>query len=182
MALNSHRFVGGILLGVLCVLPSIAASAKPAGQVVLTDRRMTELRQVNSHVNDTIVEVSDMEQYGREDFWALPTSGQGDCEDFALLKRKLLMERGWPASALSIAVGATAQGETHAVLAVATQQGTYVLDNLTSAILPPAQTGHVFHARQAGRGWISASGAKTREPTADLPVARRPALTLAGAN
>jgi predicted transglutaminase-like cysteine proteinase len=176
-----HRLAGGFLLGILTILPVLPASAK-TGRVVLTERRMNELRQVNSHVNDTIVEVSDMEQYGREDVWALPTSGRGDCEDFALLKRKLLVERGWPTSALSIAVGVTEQGETHAVLAVDTQQGTYVLDNRTSTILPPAATGHVFHARQAGRGWISASGARTREPTADLPVARRPALTLAGAN
>jgi predicted transglutaminase-like cysteine proteinase len=177
-----HRVVGAIVLGGLTILPALSASAKSAGPIVLTGQRMEELRQVNGHVNSTIVEVSDMEQYGREDVWTLPVSGKGDCEDFALLKRKLLMARGWPASALSIAVGVTSAGETHAVLAVATQEGTLVLDNLTSAILTPAQSGHTFHSRQTGRGWVSAAGVRTSEPTADLPVARRPALTLAGAN
>jgi len=149
-----------------------AAWAKPARQIALTEERMAQLQQVNSHVNSTIREVSDLEQYGREDVWALPTSGKGDCEDFALLKRKMLIERGWPASSLSITVGATSQGEAHAVLTVSTSQGQYVLDNLTSSILSPAQTGHVFYARQSGRGWISASGERTSEPVADLPVAR----------
>jgi hypothetical protein len=58
------------------------------------------------------------------------------------------------------------------VLVVTTGSGEYVLDNLTSSILPPAQTGHTFHSRQAGRGWVSASGARTSEPTVDLPIAR----------
>lgn len=148
------------------------ATAKPAARVALSAERMAELHQVNRCVNSTIVEVSDLEQYGREDVWALPTSGKGDCEDFALLKRKMLIERGWPASALSIAVGATAQGEAHAVLTISTAQGLLVLDNLTSSILPPSQTGHTYYSRQSGRGWISAKGEKTAEPTADLPVAR----------
>ncbi len=179
MARFIHRLVGAI---VLTILPALAVSAKPAAPIALTAERMAELVRVNGHVNSTIVEVSDMEQYGREDVWALPVNGKGDCEDFALLKRKLLMERGWPASALSIAVGVTSQGEPHAVLAVATREGTYVLDNLTSAILTPAQSGHTFYSRQTAHGWVSASGARTSEPSADLPVARRPGLTLAGAN
>lgn len=92
------------LLALFVGLQSTAPSAKPAG-VALTPERMAELQQVNDHVNSTIVEVSDMEQYGREDVWTLPTSGKGDCEDFALLKRKLLVQRGWPASALSVGSG-----------------------------------------------------------------------------
>jgi predicted transglutaminase-like cysteine proteinase len=168
----SRATAGGFLLAALAGFYPGPLSAKPAGQIALTPERMAQLQQVNSHVNRTIVEVSDMEQYGREDVWTLPTSGKGDCEDFALLKRKLLMERGFPASALSIAVGATSQGVAHAVLTVRTDRGEYVLDNLTSSILTSAQTGHVLHSRQAGRGWISASGERTSEPTADLPVAR----------
>jgi predicted transglutaminase-like cysteine proteinase len=168
----SRGLAGGVVLTIATVVHAVPASAKPGASVTLTPERMAELRQINSHVNYTIVEVSDMEQFGREDVWTLPTSGQGDCEDFALLKRKLLIQRGWPASALSIAVGTTSSGEQHAVLVVATANGEYVLDNLTSSILPPAQTGHTFLSRQSGRGWVSASGARTSEPTVDLPVAR----------
>ncbi|EIM26873.1 transglutaminase-like cysteine peptidase [Microvirga lotononidis] len=105
------------------VVHAVPVSAKPVARVALTSERMSELRQINSHVNSTIVEVSDMEQYGREDVWTLPTSGKRDCEDFALLKRKLLVQRGWPAAALSIAVGTTSSGEPHAVLVVTTGNG-----------------------------------------------------------
>lgn len=173
----SRGLATGFLLAMVAMVQAGSASAKPLASVALSDQRMAQLQQVNSYVNSTITEVSDMEQYGREDVWRLPTSGKGDCEDFALLKRKMLIERGWPASALSIAVGMTSQGEPHAVLTVATDRGSYVLDNLTSSILPPSKTGHTFYARQSGRGWISASGERTSEPTVDLPVAGRPAVT-----
>ncbi|WP_052954815.1 transglutaminase-like cysteine peptidase [Microvirga vignae] len=123
-------------------------------------------------MNSTIVEVAYLEQYGRGDVWTLPMSGRGDCEDLALLKCKMLIERGWPTSALSVTVGATVQGVAHAVLTVSTVQGQLVLDNLNSSILRPSQTGHRYFARQSDRGWISASGERTAEPMADLPMAR----------
>ncbi len=167
----AQRAALGVAAG-LMILPVASVQAKPGRSFVLTADRMSQMQQINSHVNSTIREVSDLEQYGREDVWALPTSGKGDCEDFAMLKRKMLIERGWPASALSISVGATAQGEAHAVLLVSTAQGQYILDNLTSSIRSPESTGHVFYARQSGRGWITASGERTREPVADLPVAQ----------
>jgi predicted transglutaminase-like cysteine proteinase len=167
----AQRAALGLAAG-LMILPVGSAQAKPGRSFALTSERMSQLQQINSHVNGTIREVSDLEQYGREDVWALPTSGKGDCEDFAMLKRKMLIERGWPSSALSITVGATAQGEAHAVLLVSTAQGQYVLDNLTSSILSPERSGHVFHARQSGRAWVTASGERTSEPVADLPVAR----------
>ena len=175
----SRGLAAGLLLTAVSALHSAPVSAKPAASFVLTSGRMAELQQINSHVNNTIVEVSDMEQYGREDVWTLPTSGKGDCEDFALLKRKLLIQQGWPASALTIAVGATAQGEAHAVLVVSTGSGEFVLDNLTSSILAPSQTGHAFYSRQSGRGWVSASGERTSEPSVDFPVA--PSVPVASA-
>src|SRR5215212_2924607 len=116
----------GLVTG-LALFQADAALAKPNHPFVLTSERMSQLQQINSHVNSTIREVSDLEQYGRDDVWTLPTSGKGDCEDFALLKRKMLIECGWPASALSISVGTTSSGEPHAVLVVATANGEYVL-------------------------------------------------------
>jgi predicted transglutaminase-like cysteine proteinase len=166
------RSVAAVSLVVAVGAPIGTATAKPIRHIVLTPERMAELQRINRHVNSTIVEVSDLEQYGREDVWALPASGKGDCEDFALLKRKMLIDRGWPASTLSITVGATAQGEAHAVLAVSTAQGPLVLDNLSSSILPLSQTGHTYYARQSGKRWISSSGEVTSEPMADLPVAK----------
>jgi hypothetical protein len=36
----------------------------------------------------------DFEQYGEFEWWALPTTGKGDCEDFALEMRRELNSRG----------------------------------------------------------------------------------------
>jgi hypothetical protein len=55
--------------------------------------------------------MSDREQFGKEDVWSLPATGRGDCEDFALMKRKLLIERGWPSSALLLTAALTPQGD-----------------------------------------------------------------------
>jgi predicted transglutaminase-like cysteine proteinase len=129
------------------------------------------MQQVNNYVNETILEVSDMEQYGKADHWALPTSGMGDCEDFALLKRKLLLQRGFPASSLAVVVGLSAQGEQHAVLVVSTTSGEYVLDSLHSSINPLAQSGFTVHSRQSARGFVSNAGALTSTPSVDFPVA-----------
>ncbi|WP_248307664.1 transglutaminase-like cysteine peptidase, partial [Bosea sp. FBZP-16] len=118
-------------------------------QVVLTPERQRDLQEVNARVNAAIWEISDREHHGREDVWSIPADGQGDCEDFALLKRKHLIERGWPSSALLIAVVGTPAGEGHAVLMAITSEGDLVLDNKTSRLLPWTQTGYLFFTRMS---------------------------------
>ncbi|MGX1786737.1 transglutaminase-like cysteine peptidase [Bosea sp. NPDC055332] len=142
-------------------------------QVVLTPERQRDLQEVNARVNSAISEISDQAHHGREDVWSIPTDGQGDCEDFALLKRKQLIERGWPSSALLIAVVGTPAGEGHAVLMAATSEGDLVLDNKTSRLLPWTQTGYLFFTRMSQanpRAWEAIDGgtvvvtAATRRP------------------
>jgi predicted transglutaminase-like cysteine proteinase len=123
--------------------------------------RQRDLDEVNAQVNATISELSDMDHHGREDVWSLPTDGRGDCEDFALLKRKLLIERGWPSSTLLVTVVGTPSGEGHAVLTVTTSAGDFVLDNKTSRILLWSQTGYLFFTRMSQanpRAWESIDG------------------------
>lgn len=159
-----------VCLSMLTIV-SLSAPSALAGGVNLTPGRMAQLQQVNSHVNSTIAEVSDMEQYGREDVWTLPTSGKGDCEDFALLKRQMLVQRGFPASALTVIVGTNAQGEAHAVLNVATSQGDYILDNLRSGVVPAAQSGFTTHSRRTSRGFVSeTTGEVSSVPYADFVI------------
>jgi predicted transglutaminase-like cysteine proteinase len=55
--------------------------------------------------------------------------GAGDCKQYALTFRHELVARGWPRGALELAVAWTERGEAHAVLAVATDRGTWILDN-----------------------------------------------------
>ncbi|MBN9028152.1 MAG: transglutaminase-like cysteine peptidase [Rhizobiales bacterium] len=65
--------------------------------VHLTVTRWNELIAVNDNVNTAIEPVTDQELYGREEYWNYPEDGKGDCEDFVLLKRRELIEKGWPA-------------------------------------------------------------------------------------
>jgi predicted transglutaminase-like cysteine proteinase len=118
--------------------------------VALTRTRWAEIVAVNEQVNRQVKPVTDLEFYRREELWAYP-DGYGDCEDYVLAKRSLLMQRGWPASGLLITVVRQANGEGHAVLTVRTDQADYVLDNLTNRILAWDQTDYRFLKRQAAR-------------------------------
>jgi predicted transglutaminase-like cysteine proteinase len=55
----SRGLAGGLVLTLATVVHAVPVSAKPMAHVALTPERMSELRQINSHVNSTIVEVSD---------------------------------------------------------------------------------------------------------------------------
>lgn len=114
----------------------------------LTRERWKQLVEVNGYSNDTIRPVTDMEFYQREEYWAYPTS-YGDCEDYVLMKRHMLMQQGWPASSLLITVVRQRNGEGHAVLTVRTDRADYVLDNLVNKILPWNKTSYTFLKRQA---------------------------------
>jgi predicted transglutaminase-like cysteine proteinase len=73
-----------------------------------------------------------MAQFGVIERWTYPDLGMGDCEDYVLLKRRKLMELGWPQSALLITVVRDENGEGHAILTVRTTRGDYILDNRQS--------------------------------------------------
>lgn len=120
------------------------ACARPGGARVAPGQALKLATAVNASVNATVREVSDRRQYGREDVWALPTAKGGDCEDFALVKKKTLIEAGLPPASLLIATVLDRQRAPHAVLVLRTGSGDYVLDNLTSRILPWQKTGYSF--------------------------------------
>lgn len=132
-------------------------TSEPAS-ITLTPKVWRALNTVNRKVNTTIKPRTDMEHWGVVDRWDLPDDGYGDCEDYQLLKRKLLVEKhGLPRRALRMTVVIDEQGEGHAVLMVRTDQGDIILDNKRSGILPWSATGYVFVKRegQDGRDWVS---------------------------
>jgi predicted transglutaminase-like cysteine proteinase len=101
--------------------------------------------------------VTDQELYGKVEYWTYPTD-KGDCEDYVLLKRKLLMERGWPESTLLITVVRDENNEGHAVLTVRTDAGDLILDNKRPAIMHYNETPYTFIKRQSEGNplvWIS---------------------------
>ena len=100
----------------------------------------------------------DATHYGKEEYWTIPTDGYGDCEDYVLAKRQVLIHLGLPEPALRIAVVITPRLVRHAVLTVVTDEGNFVLDNLRDDILPWDGTDYVFIKRQdpaSVSGWVS---------------------------
>lgn len=97
-------------------------------RVNLTKSRWRQLVNINRSVNQAINPVTDQDQFGVIEYWDYPNKN-GDCEDFVLLKRRLLMENGWPENALLITVVRDEEGAGHAILTVRTRQGDYILDN-----------------------------------------------------
>jgi predicted transglutaminase-like cysteine proteinase len=112
----------------------------------------SHLEVVNAEINARIKPRTDMEAFGVNDYWTLPLEGdgrgEGNCKHYALEKRRVLTEAGMSEDALSLAIVRTPQGETHAVLIVATDRGDYVLDNLTPDIRGWRQAGYTWLSRQ----------------------------------
>jgi predicted transglutaminase-like cysteine proteinase len=124
--------------------------AEPA-TVTLTKATWNAILEVNRRVNAAIAPLSDHDHWGALDRWDLPSDGYGDCEDFQLLKRRLLADQGLPRRAMRMTVVINRQGEGHAVLMVRTDPGDLILDNQRSAVLPWDQTGyHLREARKPG--------------------------------
>ena len=120
-----------------------------ARNVVLTPRAWKDLLRINKLVNETIKPMTDHEHWGVADRWNYPDDGYGDCEDYVLLKRKLLMQAGWPRQALLITVVRDMRGDGHAVLTVKTDKGEFILDNQNKSILLWSETGYRFEKRQS---------------------------------
>jgi len=83
---------------------------------------------------------------------------EGDCEDFALLKRRELAAKGFSLSNLLLTVVRKPDGEGHAILTVRTADGDFVLDNLDPKVRRWNETGYVYVKRQSSRDtgrWLS---------------------------
>jgi predicted transglutaminase-like cysteine proteinase len=124
------------------------ANADPVAAVPLTEALWQQLLAVNAGINQHVVPVTDQELYQVAEFWTYP-NGYGDCEDYALAKRRELIYAGWPASTLLMAVVKQANGEGHAVLMVRTDRGDLVLDNQVGSIDLWSQTPYKFIKRQS---------------------------------
>jgi predicted transglutaminase-like cysteine proteinase len=126
--------------------------------VALSWKPWMDLVRVNTSVNWTIKPLTDIEHWGVADRWSYPDDGYGDCEDYVLLKRRMLMQSGWPREALLVTVVHNEKDEGHAVLTVITDSGDYILDNQNMNILLWSETGYHFVKRQSQSDpnvWVS---------------------------
>lgn len=111
--------------------------------------RMKLLESVNLEVNAAVKPLSDQEHHGRKEVWSFPDDGKGDCEDYALLKRRKLIAAGIHKGNLLMSVADKPDGERHAVLTVRMADGDYVLDNLRGDVVRWDRTGYTFVKRQS---------------------------------
>jgi predicted transglutaminase-like cysteine proteinase len=117
--------------------------------IELTPAAWRKISRINEEVNRTVAPVSDKEHWGAVDSWDYPSDLKGDCEDYALLKRRQLIAAGFPREALLLTVVKEPDGDGHSVLTLRTDHGDYVLDNLSDEVMPWTRTPYRFVKRQA---------------------------------
>ena len=122
---------------------------RDSGPMTVTDENWRMIARINKAVNDAITPMSDFDIYGKDEHWAYPDQGIGDCEDYVLEKRRQLAAKGISLSNLLITVLRKPDGEGHAVLTVRTDRGDFVLDNLNDDVRLWYKTGYQFLKRQA---------------------------------
>jgi len=125
-------------------------------QKVLAESRSVaeknKLQKINDFINRRIGFDTDMEIWNQSDYWATPLEtigqGQGDCEDFAIIKYYSLRDAGVPLAKLRLVyVKAMLNGpggpylQAHMVLAYYPTPSAepMVLDNLVAEIQPASQ-------------------------------------------
>jgi predicted transglutaminase-like cysteine proteinase len=125
-------------------------SVRPSdsGPAKLSRAMWKRIVAVNASVNKAVQPMNDIDIFGKDEVWTYP-SAYGDCEDFVLEKRRMLMDAGVSASNLLITVVRKWNGEGHAVLTVRTDKGDFILDNLRDDIRPWTATGYTYLKRQA---------------------------------
>ncbi len=140
-----------------------------ARDIVMTQAAWKDLLRVNRWVNETVKPITDMDHWGVIEKWSYPTDGYGDCEDYVLLKRKMLIDAGWPREALLITVVRDKKGEGHAVLTVKSDKGEFVLDNQNEDVVAWTDTGYRFVKRQSQtdqNAWVSLGDTRPAVATA----------------
>lgn len=123
----------------------------------LTKDQWNLVAQVNTYVNGKIKAESDQDVYGEPERWAYPVDA-GDCEDYALLKQRYLVQLGISPRSLRMTVVLDEHGDGHAVLTLVATDGDYILDNRRNEILRWNEAKYTFLKRQSGanpREWVA---------------------------
>jgi len=125
------------------------------------------LGHANRAVNLAIRPAGDLSRFGVADHWSAPletlASGQGDCEDYAILKYAILRSIGYAAEDLRMLIvrGASAP-EAHAVLSVRFEGRWLILDNRRFAMID------IAHLDANALFYLDGEGVWTLRPPASL--------------
>ena len=122
--------------------------------------------QINRAVNLAIRPVSDLVQYGVDDFWAAPLTtmrtGAGDCEDYAIVKYLALREVGIAPENIRLMIVHDARRQNnHAVVAVRHDDEWLILDNRTMVMVRAIDAQYywpLFSLDHHGVGMVATAG------------------------
>jgi len=114
-------------------------------------KNSTYLQEVLDNVNDAgnkILWTDDFLNWGEPEKWEFPKIDKDgklreDCDGIALWKFRKLVELGVPSTPLYLCV-VTHNGEGHAVLAVSTDEGDFILDNNAERIITAEEAKQVY--------------------------------------
>lgn len=155
-----------------CIRRAAVLDAATARAAEATDP-FEALKLANRTVNHSIRYVPDEKSKYGVDEWASPVetiaAGQGDCEDYAILKMGMLLKAGVPAEAMAIAVVKLKDVDAyHAVLIVAGREADWVLDldgdEIRSADAPSRYM--PLYSLSASRSWLHGHKVTDRLATA----------------
>ncbi|CTQ54443.1 hypothetical protein LP7551_02976 [Roseibium album] len=145
-----------------------ATILKSFPQMVDNGSFFAKLQKANQLVNETIRYQEDVVTYRRLDYWAssdeITQRGAGDCEDFAIMKYGLLLQAGVPASSMSLVVLKDLDRNLfHAVLAVSTNKGHFILDNVVDRVYKDHEVSHYqpLFSFSKDRSWLHGTSIKS---------------------
>ncbi|MBR0777390.1 transglutaminase-like cysteine peptidase [Bradyrhizobium diazoefficiens] len=122
------------------------------------DEALAVLDEVNARVNHSIEPTlkSNQPLVAR---WTIGPAA-GDCNDYAVTKRHELLAKGWPSSALRLALVFAPTGG-HLVLVARVDDGDYVLDNLSGTVRPWNETSYSWVSIESTANpkfWVAVDG------------------------
>jgi predicted transglutaminase-like cysteine proteinase len=135
-------------------------TGRSASLMRMTAQRWRQVHEVNRSVNASVAPVSDQDLYGQNEFWAYAADA-GDCEDYVLLKKRVLEGLGFARSALLITVVRDEKDDGHAVLTLRTTDGDFILDNRRDEVRRWNDLDYTYLKRQSEkhpREWVSLGG------------------------
>jgi predicted transglutaminase-like cysteine proteinase len=113
---------------------------------------MADMQEVQDKVQAE--HVYELDPVGTDAWQYLGPGEKGDCEDFALTKLKLLLEKGFPIESLKIEVGLIPPNAVgHAWLTVLTDRGNYSLDLNHAAVTLSDELEYYGRYIQTGPDW-----------------------------
>src|SRR6516225_8507149 len=111
-------------------LPECLSRGQEPTTIELTDERRQAIEAVQTTINASITPRLDPAHV-----WDYSTDGTGDCNKFALTKRRELIAQGFPKGAVLLATATTERGEGHLVVVVRTDRGDFVLHNRVAHVV-----------------------------------------------